>query len=405
MESPRAVPFRVRAEPPGLACAAQRMNYRIPFNRAFVVGRELYYVAQAVMSGNLAGDGEFTRRATRFVEQRWSVPKALLTHSCTAALEMSADLLDLGPGDEVLVPSFTFVSTVNAIVRRGATPVFVDIREDTLNIDERLLEAALTPRTKSVWVVHYAGVACEMDAILAFAARNGLSVVEDAAQGVNARYRGRSLGTLGQLGCYSFHETKNFISGQGGALCVNDARFAERAEILRHRGTNRSQFLRGQVDKYTWVEAGSSYQACELVSAFLCGQFDAVDEITARRAAIHDRYHEGFAQLEAEGRVRRPVLPPDREINYHIYYLLMRDLADRDGLIAFLRERGIVAVFHYVPLHTAPRGLAANPRPARLPVTERQSERLVRLPMYYDLTPEDQAEVIAAVHEYAVRHR
>jgi dTDP-4-amino-4,6-dideoxygalactose transaminase len=377
------------------------MAYRIPFNKPFIAGRELYHIAQAVLSENLSGDGVYTRRVQEFLETRFGVHKALLTHSCTGALELSADLLDLRPGDEVIVPSFTFVSTVNAIARRGATPVFLDVREDTLNLDERLVEAAVTPRTRAIWAVHYAGVACQMDAIGDVARKHRLRVVEDAAQGVNATWRGRALGSLGDVGCYSFHETKNFISGQGGAICVNDPELVQRAEIFRHRGTNRSQFLRGQVDKYTWVELGSSYQAGELIAAFLWGQLEAMEAITERRRAIHARYHEAMEPLERKGRLRRPVVPQGCGINYHLYYLLLRDGADRDALIAHLKDRGICAVFHYVPLHAAPKGLEIVGRRIELPVTESVSERLVRLPMYFDLTPEDQFAVIEAVHEYA----
>jgi len=375
-------------------------RYRIPFNRPFIAGKELYYIAQAVQEGHLAGDGRFTRLCQVWLEERFGLGRALLTHSGTAALELAALLCDLEPGDEVIMPSFTFVSTANAFVLRGARPVFVDIRRDTLNLDETLLPGAITERTRVIVPVHYAGVGCEMDPILALADRHGLLVVEDAAQGVAARYRGRFLGAMGQLGCYSFHETKNFISGEGGALAVNDARFLERAEILREKGTDRSKFFRGQVDKYTWVDLGSSYLPAELVAAFLCAQLEECDRITARRRAIWDRYRDRLAPLAARGLVGLPVVPPHCEHNAHMFYLLLRDLDERSRLIAHLRRRGILAVFHYVPLHSSPMGLTVGRTAGPLPVTDDLAARILRLPCYFELDEAAQDEVIAAIFAF-----
>ena len=354
----------------------------VPFNKPFMTGRELDYVRKAYDNGHLAGQGEFARRASEWLEVRFGCNRALLTHSCTAALEMTALLADVGPGDEVIMPSFTFVSTANAFVLRGATPVFVDIREDTLNLDERLIEDAITPRTKAIVPVHYAGVACEMDAILGIAREQGLVVIEDAAQGVLATYRGRPLGSIGHLAALSFHETKNVISGEGGALLVNDPRYTDRAEVLLEKGTNRSQYFRGEVDKYTWVDVGSSYLPGEIVAAFLYAQLEEADSITARRRAIWDRYHEAFANAEAQGLLRRPLIPADREHNAHMYYLLLRDLDTRSLVIEGLKAAGIHAVFHYVPLHSSPKGQIVGRTCGPLPITDAASDRLVRLPMW-----------------------
>lgn len=357
----------------------------IPFNRPYMTGNELELIAEAHANGHLSGDGAFTRRCHAWLEARTGAHRALLTHSCTAALEMAALLLDLQPGDEVIMPAFTFVSTANAFVLRGATPVFVDIRADTLNIDEGLLEAAVTPRTKAICVVHYAGVACEMDAIMAIAARHGLAVVEDAAQAVMSRYRGRPLGTIGELGCLSFHETKNIISGEGGALLCRDATYAERAEILREKGTNRSRFFRGQVDKYTWVDQGSSYLPGEITAAFLAAQMDAAEAITARRLALWDRYHAWAEPLEAAGLLRRPVVPLHCTHNAHMYYLLLPSLDARSAFIAGMKARGVQAVFHYLPLQDSPAGRRHARAHGELPITNQTSERLVRLPLWVGL--------------------
>lgn len=354
----------------------------IPFNKPFMTGRELWHIAQAHANGHLSGDGQFTKRSHAWLEQRTGAQRALLTHSCTAALEMAALLLDLQPGDEVIMPSYTFVSTANAFVLRGAVPVFVDVREDTLNLDERLVEAAITPRTRAICVVHYAGVACEMDTLMDIAARHGLAVVEDAAQAIMSTYKGRPLGTIGELGALSFHETKNIISGEGGALLCRDARFGERAEILREKGTNRSRFFRGQVDKYTWVDVGSSFLPGEITAAFLCAQIEEADQITARRLAIWERYHQWAAPHEKAGRLRRPVVPADCEHNAHMYYMLLPDLETRARFIAEMKARGVQTVFHYIPLHSAPAGLQTARTHGQLHNTDALSERLVRMPLW-----------------------
>lgn len=376
----------------------------IPFNKPYMTGRELEYITQAHASGHLSGDGPFTRRCNAWLEQRTGANKALLTHSCTAALEMAALLLDLAPGDEVILPSFTFVSTANAFVLRGAVPVFVDIRADTLNIDETLIEAAITPRTKAICVVHYAGVGCEMDAIMAIAARHHLPVIEDAAQGILSTYRNRPLGSIGQLAALSFHETKNVISGEGGALLINDERVVERAEILREKGTNRSKFFRGQVDKYTWVDVGSSYLPSEILAAFLAAQLEHADEITQRRLAIWNTYHAAFADLETQGRVRRPIVPADCMHNAHMYYLLLPDLAARSAFIDHLKQAEIGAVFHYIPLHSSPAGRRYGRTATSMTVTDSVSERLVRLPLWAGLE-DQQAHVIDAARQalHAIR--
>ncbi|MCP9888707.1 dTDP-4-amino-4,6-dideoxygalactose transaminase [Cyanobium sp. ATX 6A2] len=359
----------------------------IPFNKPFLTGKELHYISEAHARGQLAGDGYFTKKCNSWLEEKTGSHKALLTHSCTAALEIAAILADIQPGDEVIMPSYTFVSTANAFVLRGGVPVFVDIREDTLNIDERLIEAAITPRTKAVVPVHYAGVACEMDTIMAIARNHNLLVIEDAAQGVMATYKGRPLGSIGDLGCYSFHETKNIISGEGGALLINNPAFAERAEIIREKGTNRSQFFRGQVDKYTWVDIGSSYLPGELIAAFLWAQMEEAEAITAKRLEIWNHYHQSFEDLEASGRLRRPAIPEECRHNAHMYYLLLRDLEDRSAFITQMKEQSIDCVFHYVPLHSS--GFARDkPRAsaAKLELTSTLSERLVRLPLWIGLS-------------------
>lgn len=370
----------------------------IPFNLPHMVGKELWYIAQAHAAGQLAGDGPFTKKCHRWLEQRTGARRALLTHSCTSALDMSAILSGVGPGDEVIMPSFTFVSTANAFVLRGATPVFVDIRPDLFNIDETKIEAAITERTRAIVPVHYAGVGCEMDKILDIAERHKLIVIEDAAQGMMARYKGRALGSIGHLGALSFHETKNIISGEGGALLINDDRFAERAEIVREKGTNRGQFFRGQVDKYTWVDIGSSYLPGELIAAFLWAQLEDASRITTQRILLWERYHDAFEELEQCGLVVRPLVPEDREHNGHMYYLLLPDLDMRTRFIAELRKRDILSVFHYVPLHNSPAGLRFGRAAGRLLHTEAVSDRLVRLPMFNDLG-DRQETVIEAIVE------
>jgi len=367
----------------------------IPFNRPYLTGQETEYMLQAHAGGQLAGNGPFTKRCHAWLEAHTGCHKALLTHSCTAALEMAALLLELKPGDEVIMPSYTFVSTANAFVLRGAVPVFVDIREDTLNIDEALIEAAITQRTRAICAVHYAGVACEMDTIMEIARRHDLFVIEDAAQGVMAGYKGRALGSIGHLAAYSFHETKNIISGEGGALLINDARFADRAEILWEKGTNRSSFFRGEVDKYTWVDVGSSFLPGELIAAFLWAQLEHGEEITGRRLAIWQRYHEAYAGLQAAGLLRRPCVPCGCEHNAHMYYLLLPDVEQRSALIEALKSEGIHSVFHYVPLHQAP-GRRFGRACGELEVTVDLAERLLRLPLWVGLESQ-QDRVIEAV--------
>lgn len=367
----------------------------IPFNKPYMTGNELTYIAEAHANGHLSGDGPFTRHCNALLEQQIGCAKALLTHSCTAALEMSALLLALQPGDEVIMPSYTFVSTANAFVLQGAVPVFVDIRSDTLNIDETLIESAITGRTKAICVVHYAGVACEMDEILRIAAKHGLMVVEDAAQAIYSSYKGRPLGAIGDFGCLSFHETKNVISGEGGALLVRDEARVQRAEILREKGTNRSKFLRGQVDKYTWVDVGSSYLPSEIVAAFLRAQMEAGEAITSRRLAIWDRYHAWASEHEREGRVRRPVIPADCGHNAHMYYLLLQDLGARTRFIESMKAAGVGAVFHYIPLHSAPQGVKCSRSSGSMNTTDRVSAQLVRLPLWLGIE-ERLDEVFAA---------
>jgi dTDP-4-amino-4,6-dideoxygalactose transaminase len=370
----------------------------IPFNKPFMTGRELWYIAQAHTNGHLSGDGSFTKRCHRWLEQNTGAARALLTHSCTAALEMAALLAEVQEGDEVIMPSYTFVSTANAFVMRGAVPVFVDIRPDTLNIDETKIEAAITARTKVILPVHYAGVACEMDTIMDIAKRHNLIVIEDAAQGIMSTYKGRALGSIGHMGAYSFHETKNIIAGEGGALLVNDPVFAERAEIIREKGTNRSQFFRGQVDKYTWVDIGSSYLPGEVIAAFLWAQMEEAGNITARRLALWDNYHAALAPLEAEGRLRRPVVPEGCTHNAHMYYILLDSLEQRTEAIANLKRQGVNSVFHYVPLHSAPAGRKFSRAHHGMEHTDGLSERLLRLPLWVGLE-EEQDRVVRALKE------
>ncbi|MDD5330409.1 MAG: dTDP-4-amino-4,6-dideoxygalactose transaminase [Sulfuricella sp.] len=366
------------------------MSTTIPFNKPYMTGKELWYIAQAHTNGHLAGDGGFTRLSSGWLESRIGANRALLTHSCTAALEMAAILADLKPGDEVIMPSYTFVSTANAFALRGAVPVFVDIRADTLNIDETLIEAAITEKTRAIVPVHYAGVGCEMDAIMDIARRHNLLVIEDAAQGIMSSYKGRPLGSIGHMGCLSFHETKNIISGEGGALLINDLALVERAEVIREKGTNRSKYFRGQVDKYTWVDMGSSYLPSELVAAFLWAQMEEADSITRRRLDIWEIYHQWLAQSEQNGHARRPVVPAHCRHNAHMYYLLLPDLDRRTRFIRQLKELGIQTVFHYVPLDSAPRGQQCGRAHGELTHTRALSDRLVRLPVWCGLESEQQ---------------
>jgi len=377
------------------------MTPHIPFNKPYVAGKEMYYIAQAIAGGKIAADGPFTKQCSKLLETELGIGKVLMTPSCTAALEIAAMLCDLEAGDEVILPSYTFVSTANAIARMKARPVFVDVRPDTLNIDEALIERAITPRTKAIFPVHYAGVSCEMDPIMEIAARHNLVVVEDAAQGVYASYKGRALGSIGHLAAYSFHETKNYVCGEGGALCVNDPAWVERAEIIREKGTNRSRFLRGMVDKYTWVDVGSSYVPSELSCAFLCAQLELLEAIAERRSAIYHFYLDHLTELAERGMLQLPTIPANCESNYHMFYVLMPTTEARDALIGHLKHNGIVAPFHYVPLHTAPVGLKYGYRPGQLPVTESLSARLLRLPFYYDISETQQMEVVSRIREFA----
>jgi len=371
---------------------------QIPFNKPYMTGKELWYISQAHAKGHLAGDGSFTKLCAGWLEARTGSQRALLTHSCTGALEMAAILADFQPGDEVIMPSYTFVSTANAFVLRGGVPVFVDIRPDTLNIDETKIEAAITPKTKAIVPVHYAGVACEMDAIMDIARRHSLLVIEDAAQGLMASYKGRPLGSIGHMAAFSFHETKNIIAGEGGALMINDPRFVERAEVIREKGTNRSQFFRGQVDKYTWTDFGSSYLPSELISAFLWAQMDEADAITQRRMDIWDTYHRFLSQAEKAEKIRRPIIPAVCAHNAHMYYLLLPDLEHRTRFIDQLKQAGVGSVFHYVPLHSSPFGKIAARSHGDMSTTDNLSDRLVRLPLWVGLG-ERQPEVIQKILE------
>jgi len=372
----------------------EKDKIKIPFNKPFIVGKELYNIAQAVVESHLSGDGPFTERCHEWFEDRLGCAKALLTHSCTGALEMGAMLCGIGPGDEIIMPSFTFVSTANAFVLRGGTPVFVDIREDTLNIDETLIEQAITPRTKAIVPVHYAGVSCAMDEIMKIAERHDLFVVEDAAQALLSTYKDRFLGTIGHLGCLSFHETKNIISGEGGALLINDEKFIEQAEIIWEKGTNRKQFFRGEVDKYTWVDIGSSFLPSELVGAFLYAQLEQAEKIMATRNRIFLQYLRLLRPVEDKGAIRLPVAKSGNNGNGHIFYIITRSLEERSRLIDYLKQNGIVAVFHYVPLHSSPVGIKYGRTAGTMCVTDDLSDRVLRLPIYYEMR-EDDVEMVA----------
>jgi len=375
-------------------------SLRVDFNRPVPVGNEIEYVTQAIHSGHISGDGPFTKKCHALLEQELGVKKALLTTNCTHALEMMAILLDFQPGDEVILPDFTFVSTVNAFVLRGAVPVFADVRPDTLNLDETQLEALITPKTKAIVPVHYAGVGCEMDAILEIANRHQVAVVEDNAHGLFGKYKGKFLGTFGALAAQSFHETKNFTSGEGGAILINDERYLERAEIIREKGTNRSRFFRGQVDKYTWVDIGSSYLPSDMIAAFLYGQLEQRVKVQAHRKALWQTYDLALKDWAAKNGVTLPTIPAQTEQAYHMYYLLLPDLETRQRFIMTLREQGIYTVFHYLPLHLSDMGRKFGGQPGDCPVTESVSDRLVRLPFHNALTSSDQEMVIEAILEF-----
>jgi dTDP-4-amino-4,6-dideoxygalactose transaminase len=372
----------------------------LDFNRPSFVGKEFTYITQAMEKLHISGDGYFTKQCQASLEQDLGVPKVLLTTSCTHALEMAAFLLEIQPGDEVIVPSFTFVSTVNAFVIRGARPVFIDIRPDTLNLDERLLADKISARTKAILPVHYAGVGCEMDVIMAIAERHGLAVVEDNAHGLFGRYKNQFLGTFGKMATQSFHETKNITCGEGGALLINDPAFIERAEIIREKGTNRSRYFRGQVDKYTWVDTGSSYLPSDILAAFLFAQLEARDEIQARRQRIWEYYYGRLSEWAQTYNVQLPLVPETCEQSFHMFYLLLPDLETRQALIAHLKADGIQAVFHYLPLHCSDMGLQFGGKPGDCPVTEAISDRLLRLPFYNTLTEADQERVIASLFSF-----
>jgi len=370
----------------------------IPFNAPPIVGSEVEYMQSAMASGKLCGDGGFTRRCQQWMEQYFGSKKVLLTPSCTASLEMAALLIDIQPGDEVIMPSYTFVSTANAFVLRGATIVFVDVRPDTLNIDETLIEAAITAKTRAIVPVHYAGVACEMDSIMALAAKHKLFVIEDAAQGVMSQYKGRALGTIGHIGCFSFHETKNYTAGgEGGATLINDAKLVERAEIIREKGTNRSQFFRGQVDKYTWRDIGSSYLMADLQAAYLWAQLEAAEQINQQRLRLWQRYYDVLQPLAAAGRIELPVVPKDCRHNAHMFYIKLRDSDDRQALINWMKEAEILTVFHYIPLHSSPAGERFGRFHGDDLFTTLESERLLRLPLFYNLTDNNQRTVISSL--------
>jgi dTDP-4-amino-4,6-dideoxygalactose transaminase len=372
----------------------------IPFGKPFVIGKELFYMAQAVMNGSISGDGIFTQRCHQWLESELGCKKALLAHSCTAALEMAAILIDIGPGDEVIMPSFTFVSTANAFVLRGGVPVFVDIRPDTLNLDERLVEAAITPRTKAIVAVHYAGQACAMDALQAICKRHGLRLIEDAAQAIMSHDQDRALGTIGDLGCLSFHETKNVISGEGGALLINDPALIERAEIIWQKGTNRKAFFRGQVDKYTWVDIGSSFLPSELTAAFLFAQLEHTRRINTHRRNLYQKYFQLLQLLAGDGHVALPQIADGTPENAHIFYLLCRTNTERHGLIDHLKRKNISAVFHYVPLHDSPAGLRYGRAHGGLPVTDDVSTRLLRLPLYSEMNTSHVRRVVDAIEDF-----
>ncbi len=370
----------------------------IPFNAPPIVGSEVEYMQSAMASGKLCGDGGFTRRCQQWMEQHFGSKKVLLTPSCTASLEMAALLIDIQPGDEVIMPSYTFVSTANAFVLRGAVIVFVDVRPDTLNIDETLIEAAITEKTRAIVPVHYAGVACEMDSIMALAAKHQLFVIEDAAQGVMSQYKGRALGTIGHIGCFSFHETKNYTAGgEGGATLINDAKLVERAEIIREKGTNRSQFFRGQVDKYTWRDIGSSYLMADLQAAYLWAQLEAAERINQQRLHLWQRYYDALQPLAAAGRIELPVVPDNCLHNAHMFYIKLRDSDDRQALINWMKEAEILTVFHYIPLHSSPAGERFGRFHGDDRFTTKESERLLRLPLFFNLSDNNQRTVISSL--------
>lgn len=373
---------------------------KIPFNKPHLTYKEMGYISHAQSLGQLSGDGFYTRRCHDWIEKNIGAKKALLTHSGTTALDMMAILIDIKPGDEIIMPSFNFTSTANAVVLRGGIPVFVDIRSDTQNIDEKLIEEAITDKTKAIFVVHYAGVGSEMDEIQKIAKKHKLFVLEDAANGLLATYRGRFLGNIGHMGAYSFHETKNITSGEGGALLINDRKFIERAEIIREKGTNRTKFFRGEIDKYSWVDIGSSYLPGEVIAAFLMGQLDDVRLITEKRIKVWETYHKLFKGLEREGKLRRPIVPSICKHNGQLYYLLLDNLRIRNKLITFLKKKGIVAVFHYIPLHSSQAGKKYGKVMGKMKNTDYAANSLLRLPLFFDITDAEIEYVAKSVHDF-----
>ena len=372
----------------------------IPFNKTYLVGKEIKYIQDSIKSGNIIGDANYSRKCENLMQRTFNAKKILLTGSCTQALEMASILIELKPGDEVIVPSFTFVSTVNAFILIGAKPIFVDIREDTLNLDESKIEEKITNKTKAIFPVHYNGVACEMDTIMDIAERHNIFVVEDAAQGVNAAYNNQYLGTIGDLGTYSFHGTKNYTCGEGGAIVINNDEFIERAEIIREKGTNRSKFLQGEIDKYTWVDIGSSYLLSDILAAFLYAQLEHLEEIKKKRKEIFELYYKNLKELEKEGKLRLPIVPVNCEINYHTFYILLPSEEKRNSLMENLKNTGIRAFFHYIPLHTSTMGVKFGYREGDLPVTESISGRLLRLPFYPELRKDKQEFIIKMLKKY-----
>jgi dTDP-4-amino-4,6-dideoxygalactose transaminase len=381
----------------------QEPNRLIDFNRPHIAKNQIAFIQEAIQSGHISGDGQFTKKCHAWLENYLGVKKALLTTNCTHALEMSALLLDLKPGDEVITPSFTFVSTVNAFILRGAKPVFVDIRPDTLNIDENQIEDLVNEKTRAIYVVHYAGVGCEMNKILEVADIHNLQVIEDNAHGLFGKYQGKLLGTFGSMACQSFHETKNISSGEGGALLINDEDLIERAEIIREKGTDRSKFFRGQIDKYSWVDLGSSYLPSEIIAAVLYSQLEEADKIQHKRKSIWERYFQGLGEWAADSRIKLPTIPANCDQSYHLFYMLLSSLEERQRFIQYLRENHIYSVFHYVPLHTSAMGRKFGYQEGDLPITEVISDRLVRLPFYYDLSEADQDQVISVIKKFKTR--
>ena len=373
----------------------------IPFNKAYMTNLELEYVKDCLLNKPISGDGYYTKKVSKFIENTFQTKRALMTTSGSSALDMAAILLDLKEGDEVILPSYTFVSTANAVVLRGAVPVFADIRKDTLNIDSKEIEKKITKRTKAIFPVHYAGVACDMDHIMNIANEYDIKVVEDAAQGVNAKYKDKYLGTIGHIGCYSFHETKNYSSGEGGAILINsqDEKLIERAEIIREKGTNRSKFFRGQVDKYTWVDVGSSYLPSDILAAILYAQFEKLEEINIKRENIYNNYNNELKELEQKGLLRLPIVPSYSKINYHMFYIILNSEKERNDLMNKLKEKGIGSVFHYIPLHTSPMGESFGYKVGDFPITEDMSSRLLRLPMYAGLSENEQQYIIESIYE------